>query len=76
MHFYWLVRALGFTQPLPEMSIKDLPGVKLRLVHKANSFTAICELSRKCESLEVSNSVDFGGLLQGFFVHILQNDLR
>jgi hypothetical protein len=35
--------ALGLTQPLTEMSTRNLPGVKGRLVGKAD-VTAICEL--------------------------------
>jgi hypothetical protein len=35
--------ALGLTQPLTEMSTRNLPGGKGRLVHKAYSLTAICE---------------------------------
>jgi hypothetical protein len=36
--------ALGSTQPLTEMSIRNLLGVKGRLARKAENFTAICEL--------------------------------
>jgi hypothetical protein len=35
--------ALGSTQPLAEMSNKNLPGVKGRPASKADKFTAICE---------------------------------
>jgi hypothetical protein len=35
--------ALGSTQPLTEMSIRNLRGVKGRLVRKADNLTAICE---------------------------------
>jgi hypothetical protein len=35
--------ALGSTQPLTEMSTRDLPGGKGRLVRKADNLTAICE---------------------------------
>jgi hypothetical protein len=31
------------TQPLTEMSIRNLPGVKGRQAHKADNLTAICE---------------------------------
>jgi hypothetical protein len=34
--------ALGSTQPLIEMSTRNLPGVKLRLERKADNLTAIC----------------------------------
>jgi hypothetical protein len=35
--------ALGSTQPLTEMSTRNLPEVKRRPAHKADSLTAICE---------------------------------
>jgi hypothetical protein len=35
--------ALGLTQPLTEMSIRNLPGSKERPVRKADNLTAICE---------------------------------
>jgi hypothetical protein len=35
--------ALGSTQPLTEMSTRNLPGVKGRPVRKADNLTAICE---------------------------------
>jgi hypothetical protein len=35
--------ALGLTQPLTEMSTRNLPGAKGRPVRKADNFTAICE---------------------------------
>jgi hypothetical protein len=35
--------AQGSTQPLTEMSIRDLPGGKVRPASKADSLTAICE---------------------------------
>jgi hypothetical protein len=35
--------ALGPTQPLTEMSTRNLPGVKERLARKADNLTAICE---------------------------------
>jgi hypothetical protein len=34
--------ALGLTQPLTEMSTKNLPGATGRLAHKADNLTAIC----------------------------------
>jgi hypothetical protein len=34
--------ALGSTQPLSEMSTRNLPGVKERPAHKADNLTAIC----------------------------------
>jgi hypothetical protein len=35
--------ALGLTQPLTEMSTRNLPGVKGRLASGADNLTAICE---------------------------------
>jgi hypothetical protein len=35
--------ALGLTQPLTEMSIRNIPGGKGRPVRKADNPTAICE---------------------------------
>jgi hypothetical protein len=35
--------ALGLTQPLTEMSIRNLPGGKERLARKADKLTAICQ---------------------------------
>jgi hypothetical protein len=36
--------ALGSTQPLTEMSTRNLPVGKEELAHKADNLTAICEL--------------------------------
>jgi hypothetical protein len=47
--------APGLTQPLTEMSTRDLPGGKGRPTHKADNLTTICEpMSRKCGSLDTS----------------------
>jgi hypothetical protein len=35
--------ALGSTQPLTEMSVRDLLGRKGRPAHKAEDLTSICE---------------------------------
>jgi hypothetical protein len=35
--------ALGSTQPLTEMSTRNLPGGKGQLAHKTENLTAICE---------------------------------
>jgi hypothetical protein len=35
--------AMGSTQPLTEMSTRNLPGGKGRLVRGADNLTAICE---------------------------------
>jgi hypothetical protein len=37
------ILALGSTQPLTEMSTRNVPGGKGRLARKADNFTAICE---------------------------------
>jgi hypothetical protein len=36
--------ALGLTQPLTEMSTRNLPGDKEQPAHEADNLTAICEL--------------------------------
>jgi hypothetical protein len=48
--------ALGSTQPLTEMSTRNLLGGKTWPGYKADNLTAICELmvERKCGSLDVS----------------------
>jgi hypothetical protein len=46
---------MGSTQPLTEMSTRNLPGGKGRPERKSDSLTAIFErLSRKCGILDVS----------------------
>jgi hypothetical protein len=35
--------ALGSTQPLTEMSTRNLSGVEVRPVYKADNLTAVCE---------------------------------
>jgi hypothetical protein len=59
--------ALGSTQPLTEMSIKNLPGSKGRLASKADNLTAVCELII-LENVGASTShtrMGLHGLLQG-----------
>jgi hypothetical protein len=46
--------ALGSTQPLTEMSTRNLPGGKGRPARKANDLNAVSRLYRKCGSLDVS----------------------
>jgi hypothetical protein len=50
------LRPWGWTQPLTEMSTRNLPGGKGRPARKADNFTTICEpiIQRKCGSLDVS----------------------
>jgi hypothetical protein len=38
-----LIMALGSTQPVRDMSARNLPGGKERPARKADNFTAICE---------------------------------
>jgi hypothetical protein len=45
--------ALGSTQPVLEMSTRNLPGGKGRPARKADNLTAVCE-PRKCGSLDIS----------------------
>jgi hypothetical protein len=47
--------ALGSTQPLIEMSTRNLPGGKGRPARKADNLTPpLSRLSKKCRSLNVS----------------------
>ena len=47
---------LGSTQPLTEMSTKDLPGAKRRLVGRADNLaTYMCRLSKVFEASTSSN---------------------
>jgi hypothetical protein len=48
--------ALRSTQPLTEMSTRNLPVGKGRPAHKADNLTATCEptVYRKCGSLDLS----------------------
>jgi hypothetical protein len=51
-------RALGSTQPLTEMSTRNLPGGKGRPALKPDNLTAMCEpiVYIKCGSLDVSQT--------------------
>jgi hypothetical protein len=47
--------ALGLTQPLTEMSTRNLPGSKEQLVHRADNLATICEPNVwKCGSFILS----------------------
>jgi hypothetical protein len=47
--------ALGLTQPLTEMSTRNIPGGKGRPARKADNLTANCQpIAYKCGSLAVS----------------------
>jgi hypothetical protein len=52
---YLILPALGSTQPLTEMSTRNLPGGKGRPVRKVDNLTAIREptVYTKCGSLDV-----------------------
>jgi hypothetical protein len=59
--------ALGSTQPLTEMSTRNLPGGKGRPARKADNITAICE-PIAIEDMGASsfhNPMGFYDLLQG-----------
>jgi hypothetical protein len=45
---------LGSTQPLTEMSTRNLPVCKGRPARKADNLPSVSRLSRKCGSLDVS----------------------
>jgi hypothetical protein len=57
--------ALGSTQPLTEMSARNLPGDKGRPDRKADNLTAICELSRKMWEPRGLTPIGLHGQLQG-----------
>jgi hypothetical protein len=58
--------ALVSTQPLTEMSTRNLPGDKGRPARKADNFTALCEpnVLKMC-ALTSHNPMGLQGLLQG-----------
>jgi hypothetical protein len=45
---------LGSTQPLTEMSTRNIRGSKKRPVRKADNLLSVSRLSRKCGNLDVS----------------------
>jgi hypothetical protein len=63
------ILVLGSTQPLTEMSTRNLLGGKGRPARKADNFTAICELGVDClENVGPStsyNPMGLHGLLEG-----------
>jgi hypothetical protein len=67
---------LGSTQPLTEMSTRDLPGGKGKPAHKADNLTAICEpiAYRKCGSLDISQLTRL--FICGSFNNAISNSSR
>jgi hypothetical protein len=59
--------ALASTQLITEMSTRNLPLDKERLVRKADNLTAICEpiIQQMWEPRRLTYSVALHGLLQG-----------
>jgi hypothetical protein len=57
---------LGSTQPLTEMSTRNLPGGKGRPARKADKLTAVCEpiVLENVGALTSHNSMGLQGLLQ------------
>jgi hypothetical protein len=71
--------ALGSTQPLTEMSTRNIPGGKGRQACGAHKLTAIPELFRKCGRLDVSQpygpSRSVTGIALPFtFMHTFMNN--
>jgi hypothetical protein len=58
---------LGWTQPLTEMSTRNLPGGKGRPARKAENLTAICEpiVQKNVKASMSHNPMGLHGLLQG-----------
>jgi hypothetical protein len=59
--------ALGSTQPLTEMSSRNLPGGKGWQAHKADNPTTICEptVYKNVEASMSHNPMGFHSLLEG-----------
>jgi hypothetical protein len=64
--------ALRLTQPLTEMSTRNLPGGKGRPSRKADNLTAICEpiVLKNVGALMSHNFMDLHGLLQGYYSYL------
>jgi hypothetical protein len=65
--------ALGSSEPLTEMSTRNLPVDKGLPAHKADNLTAICEpiCLKNVEASTSHNPVGLHGLLQGQLFHAL-----
>jgi hypothetical protein len=72
--------ALGSTQPLTKMNIRNLPGGKGQPVREADNLATICEPSRKCGSLDVSQSCGppwpVTGIVLPFYLFIISSILQ
>jgi hypothetical protein len=62
--------ALGLTQPLTEMSARNLPGDKRQPLHKADNLTTICELLQNVEALTSHKLMGLHSSLQGGFIFV------
>jgi hypothetical protein len=67
--------ALGSTQPVTEMSTRNLPRGKGRPARKADNLTNICEpiVETECGSLDVSQPYGLSRLVTGIAFYLLQN---
>jgi hypothetical protein len=73
----------GPTQPLTEMSTRNLPGGKGRPEHKADKLIAICELSakkmwepRRLTNLRASTACYGGGAALAFTILLLLKSIQ
>jgi hypothetical protein len=65
--------ALGSTQPLREMSTRNIPGGEGRPAHKADKLTAICEptVYKNVGSSTFHSPMGLHGPLQGYLYFYL-----
>jgi hypothetical protein len=66
-------KTLVSTQPITEMSTRNLPGGEKRPAHKADNITAICEptVYKMWQPLRLTNLWGHHGLLQGWLSFLL-----